>query len=85
MSLSIANPEVERIAREVSQMTGETITGAILTALKARQQLLQKQKERDFQKWKSEINEIVNRVAQLPVLDNRSHEEMLYDEMGLPK
>lgn len=36
MSLNIKNPETVRLAREVSERTGETVTGAITVALTER-------------------------------------------------
>ncbi len=37
MPLNIKDPETERLAREVAQITGESKTGAIRTALRERQ------------------------------------------------
>ncbi len=36
MSLNIKNQETHRLARELAQLTGETMTGAITVALKER-------------------------------------------------
>jgi antitoxin VapB len=36
MPLNIKDPETERLAREVAQLTGESKTGAIRTALRER-------------------------------------------------
>ena len=40
MALNIKNDKVERLAEEISQMTGETKTAAILRALEERKQRL---------------------------------------------
>ena len=44
MSLNIKNQETHRLARELAQLTGETMTGAITVALKER--LEREQRER---------------------------------------
>jgi antitoxin VapB len=40
VALNIKDPETERLAREVAQLTGESKTGAIRTALRERRQRL---------------------------------------------
>ena len=40
MALNIKDPEAERLAREVAELTGESKTGAIRTALRERRQRL---------------------------------------------
>lgn len=41
MPLNIKDPETERLAREVAQLTGESKTGAIRTALRERKARLE--------------------------------------------
>lgn len=41
MPLNIKDPETERLAREVAQLTGESKTGAIRTALRERRARLE--------------------------------------------
>lgn len=83
MGLSIKDPEAERLARKVAQLTGDTMTGAIITAL--RQQLArQERKAEDIAALVEEGMAIGRHCASLPVRDNRSLEELLYDEHGLP-
>jgi antitoxin VapB len=41
MPLNIKDPETERLAREVAQLTGESKTGAIRTALRERKTRLE--------------------------------------------
>jgi len=40
MALNIKNPEAERLAAEVAELTGETKTGAVRTALAERRERL---------------------------------------------
>ncbi|NBC64392.1 MAG: antitoxin [Bacteroidetes bacterium] len=83
MALSIKNSEVDRLARELSKATGETITEAISKALKERlERETGKPKGKHF---REEIERIQNRIQRLSRLDDRSDEEILgYDKHGLP-
>jgi antitoxin VapB len=84
MPLSIKSIEVERLAREVAAKTGESLTGAIEKALQERLERLKQQ--RRSQILASQLEEILRRVDQLPVLDTRTPDEILgYDDHGLPR
>jgi antitoxin VapB len=84
MALSIKNIEVERLARELAEKTGESLTGAIQTALQERVERLKRQ--RKSQILLGQLREILHRVDQLPVLDPRSPDQIIgYDENGLPR
>ena len=84
MALSIKNPEAERLARLVAKETGESLTGAIEQALSERlARLKRKQRAPDLIE---QLHEIARRVKALPVLDDRTPDEILgYDENGLPR
>ncbi len=83
MALNIKNPEAERLARELAEATGESITQAVTTAL--REQLIRKTGRVRDVTLREDIRRIQERVAQLPVLDGRSPDEIVgYDEHGLP-
>jgi antitoxin VapB len=84
MALSIKSIEVERMAREIVAKTGESLTAAIQKALQERLDRLRR--ERRSQILASQLQEILRRVDQLPVLDPRSADEILgYDYSGLPR
>jgi len=84
MALSIKSIEVERMAREIAAKTGESLTGAIQKALQERLDRLRR--ERRSQILASQLQEILRRVDQLPILDSRRADEILgYDEHGLPR
>jgi len=84
MALSIKSIEAERLAREIAAKTGESLTGAIQKALEERLDRLKKQ--RRSQILTGQLEEILRRVDQLPVLDRRSPDAILgYDEHGLPR
>jgi len=85
MALSIRDPETDRLARELARLTGESMTGAIRVALEERLAREKRRREADIDRRRRAINAIVERFAKLPVLDDRSDEEILgYDENGLP-
>ncbi len=84
MALSIKSMEAERLAREIAKRTGESLTGAIQKALEERLDRLSQQ--RRSQILASQLEDILRRVDQLPILDPRSPDEILgYDEHGLPR
>jgi antitoxin VapB len=84
MALSIKHPEADRLARELAEVTGESITEAVLTAL--RERLIRETGRRHDHGLREEIARIQERVAKLPILDDRSAEEIIgYDEHGLPR
>ena len=83
MGLSIKNQEVEQIARALAQKTGETLTEAILKAL--RERLERVTGRRRLPVLAEQLDEIAKRCAGLPVLDQRSESEILgYDAHGIP-
>jgi len=83
MALSIKNPETERLARELAELTGETITEAVTIAL--REQLRRCPPATRKRSLAEIVREIQERVAAVPVLDHRTPDEILgYDEFGLP-
>jgi antitoxin VapB len=84
MAISIKSIETERLAREVAAKTGESLTAAIQKALEERLERLRQQ--RRSQIVTSQLEDILQRVDQLPILDSRTPEEILgYDEHGLPE
>ncbi len=89
MALTIVNPEAARLAKELAAQTGESVDDAVLHALK--RAMLVEQRTRASQAAESQekllrvVSEIQERIAKLPVLDDRSPDELLgYDESGLP-
>ena len=83
MALNIRSPKTEKLAKIVSELTGETKTQAVTVALEERLDRIQR--ERSGISLVDELNEIALRCASLPVLDNRSADEILgYDDNGLP-
>lgn len=86
MPLSIKDPEADRLARSLVQCTGETITQAVIQALRERLAREQRKKRNlaNTERLVAEVMEIGRNFAALSVRDHRTLEEMLYDESGLP-
>jgi antitoxin VapB len=84
MALSIRNPKVETLARDLARRTGENITQAIERALEERLAGLRTEKEKAGRLRR--VRRIVRRLSRLPDRDKRSADEILgYDEHGLPR
>jgi antitoxin VapB len=84
MTLTIHHPEADRLAKQLAATTGESVTDAVLKALRERlerekvtagvDELLMKEA------WAAALH-----CASLPEYDSRSADEILgYDEHGLP-
>jgi len=83
MALSIKNPEADRLARELAAITGESLSDAVIEAL--RERLARTAGRRRASSLRNDIKRIQDRIARLPVLDRRTDEEIIgYDEHGLP-
>ncbi len=84
MPLSIKAPEADRLARELAETTGETITEAVIQAMHERLAREQR-KRRNVDALLEEVRAISHHCASLPVLDARSEDEIMgWDENGLP-
>jgi antitoxin VapB len=84
MPLSIKNEATERLARQVADETGESITEAIQRSLEERWERLKAR--RRSRVLSRQIDDILQRVDSMPTLDPRSTDEILgYDEHGLPR
>lgn len=84
MALSLKDPETDSLARQVASLTGETLTQAVRRALRERLRQ-EKLKRGEGPELAKALGEIAKRCAALPVLDDRSEDEILgYDENGIP-
>lgn len=83
MALSIKNPEVEHLARELAAKTEESITDAVLIAL--RERLARQSSDRDRDLFVERIGRIGDDLRPYLIDDPRSDDEIIgYDEHGLP-
>ena len=84
MALSIKDPETERLARNLAQLTGETITAATKRAIEERLRRVGGHSRKAA--LLQDMAEIRRRWSEMPVLDDRTPEEILgYDAHGLPR
>ncbi len=85
MGLNIKNEATCALARELAQLTGETMTGAISVAL--RERLEREKRERDKEALLRDVRAIAERCAALmgPGPSSTEIGDFLYDERGLPK
>lgn len=83
MALNIKHPEADRLARALARATGESLTEAVLTAIKER---LQRETGRgDTDAVRKNIRAIQQRFAAKRIADERTADEIIgYDEHGLP-
>ncbi|PSR18115.1 hypothetical protein C8255_09140 [filamentous cyanobacterium CCP3] len=86
MDMNIQDPQARRMAQELAELTGQSLTDAVKMAL---QQALIKIKatkpDPQPRPLVDRLNEIALRCAALPDYDTRSADEILgYDEHGLP-
>ena len=84
MALHIQDPETDRLARELSAATGETITQAVNASLRERLRVVcpagTSQSEEEYI---AAIEAIVEKLNSLPKLDTRCEDEILgYNEQG---
>lgn len=84
MALSLKDPEADRLARAVAARTGETLTAAIVVALRERLARLRGKRRR--RPLRDELRDIGRRCAALPTLDDRPADAIVgYDDRGLPR
>lgn len=85
MALSIKNPEVERLAREIAQRRRVSITEAIRQSLERDSDRERKRSEEDRQELLQRLIAIAESAAAIPDISDRTEDEILgYDEFGIP-
>ncbi len=83
MPISIKNPETEDLARKLADLTGESITNAVRTAVSERYERVRR--ARSGRSLAEELAEIGRSCAALPRTSNMTDDEILgYDEFGIP-
>ena len=84
MPLNIRNKQAEELAGALAKLTGETKTEAVTQSL--RERLERVRRARAKRRLANELDEIALHCSGLPVLDQRSADEIIgYDEHGLPR
>jgi antitoxin VapB len=83
VSLNIKDPEAHRLAQQLAEATGESMTRAVTVALREKLNRVQKRqtKKMTVEEMLAIGKKIRSRIKG-PIAD---HGEFLYDEKGLPK
>lgn len=81
MVLNIKNAEADRLARELSELTGESITETVINSLAQRLER-EKSKQSTVVSLREELLQIAERFQALPTLDNRPEAQILGYEDG---
>lgn len=87
MSLNIKSAEAEGLAREVAQLTGESLTGAITVALSERLSRLRDRDSEEVARRRERLRAIGADAGRRwrPEYKNADPADLLYDESGLPR
>lgn len=84
MALNIKDPETEQLAREVAELTGESKTAAVRTALRERRQRLELRQARrttELRRWlEEEVWPFLPPGASTPLTTAEEEELLGYDE-----
>ncbi|HEX2891320.1 type II toxin-antitoxin system VapB family antitoxin [Vineibacter terrae] len=82
MHLNIKNDEAHKLATELAQLTGESLTSAVTVAL--RERLSRERRRRQTDSIAARLMKIGSRYAVLPDAGQSPDEILGYDEDGLP-
>jgi antitoxin VapB len=83
MALSIKSDDADRLARQLAAETGESLTEAVVIALRER---LDREHSRHAASMSTRLKRLAADVAAMRVADDRPPEEIIgYDQAGLPR
>jgi antitoxin VapB len=83
VALNIRHPDADSLARALAAQTGESLTDAVIAAL--RERLQREAGRRAAPSLREDLRRVQRRYRELPLLDSRTADEILgYDEHGLP-
>jgi antitoxin VapB len=84
MSLNIKNEETHRLARELAELTGESVTAAVTVAVRERLERVRREREGSLAEQLLAIGRDAAPRFKEPYR-SVDHGELLYDERGLPR
>ncbi len=83
MALNIKSAATDRLVRELVALTGESITEAVTRAVELRLERERQERQSSREVLRAKLRRIADEAARLPVLDDRSPDELLgYNEWG---
>jgi antitoxin VapB len=85
--LNIKNPEAYRLAKELTDATGESLTQAIIESMRERLERLRVDHDADVEARTQRILELGAAIRENapPGYFEQDFDELLYDERGLPR
>lgn len=82
MAIQLSSPKANTLARKLAAATGEDVETAVERAIEER---LARVPRRPARRRRADIDAIFDRLARMPVLDNRPAEEIIgFDRHGAP-
>ncbi len=84
MSMNIKNKETHQLARELADLTGESVTGAVTVALRERLERVRRERGASLAQQLVTIGEECASHLEQPYR-TVEHGDLLYDERGLPR
>jgi antitoxin VapB len=84
MAMNIKNDEAQKLAHELAEITGETLTAAVTQALRERLERLRKARGAGLASRLLRIGKECASQLQEPYR-SIDHGELLYDDQGLPR
>jgi antitoxin VapB len=84
LSLNIKNDETHRLARQLADLTGESLTTAVTEAVRERLDRVRRERKTDLASRLLKIGEECAAHLQEP-FRSADHGELLYDKRGLPR
>ncbi len=85
MQLNIKSPRAYELAKELAHLKGLSLTQVVIDALFKSLKEEKKEISRKRVGLGTKLLSLADEFEQLPILDQRSMDELLYDEFGLPK
>jgi antitoxin VapB len=82
VSLNVKDPEAHRLALAISRETGDSLTKVVIDSLRERHERIERHKGKASLADLMAIAKRASRAVRRPYTD---HDELLYDEQGLPK
>lgn len=83
MAINIKSPDCERLVRELAELTGESITDAIHSAVRERLTREKLRKLGNVERSWQRIERIQERIRSFP--ETESRDALTYSERGLPQ
>jgi antitoxin VapB len=83
--LNVKSPDAHRLAFELAQLTGKSVTHAVVDALELSLKHARQAKSKKRRGIARELMKLSAEARKLPVLDTRHPDVILYDKHGLPR